>query len=155
MKKFLTLVFLFSVAAFSVRAQASGGGGNEKLNAEFLNLQKAQDAAENKKDVGALDRIFNDDFVFVAASGAVYDKKKFLDEIKADAESSSPAQKLDYENFTARSYGKTAIVNYTLAVSSADKEGKPTVSRYRMSVVWVKNKGAWRIANFHSTRVRQ
>lgn len=155
MKKVLLFtVILFFAAAFSVRAQTTSSR-NEKLAAELLILQKAQEDAENKKDVVALERIFNDDFIFFAANGAIYDKKKFLDEIKADAEPPSSAQTLDYENFTARAYGKTAIVNYVLAVSNADKDGKTTVGRYRMSVVRVKMKGAWRIANFHSTRVRQ
>lgn len=152
-KVLLVFVIMFFAAAFSVRAQANNNR-NEKLAAALLNLQKAQDDAENKKDAAALDRIFNDDFVFIAADGALYDKRKFLDEIKADAEPTT-VQTLEYENFTARAYGKTAIVNYVLAVSSADKDGKATVGRYRMSVVWVKTKGAWRIANFHSTRVRK
>jgi ketosteroid isomerase-like protein len=46
------------------------------------------------------------------------------------------------------------MVNYVLVVGGKDKDGKDTVSRYRMSVLWLKQKGLWRISNFHSTRVR-
>ncbi len=133
-------------AAMNVAAQT-------KLEQEFIERHRAEEQAEAKRDAAALERLFADDFVFIAANGAFYDKKKFIDEIKADTEASAP-QKLDYENFRVRAYGKTAMVNYVLVVSARDKDGKETVSRYRMSVLWLKQKGMWRIANFHSTRVR-
>jgi ketosteroid isomerase-like protein len=108
-----------------------------------------------KKDVAALDRLFNDDFIFVAANGSTSDKKKFLADVKANDEpSSGPQEKLTYEDFKVRVYGKTAIVNYVLLVSGKDKDGKDFASRYRMSVLWVKQKKDWRISNFHATRVR-
>lgn len=132
---------------------ATSAAGQTKLEQEFIERQRAQDEAEAKRDIAALDRIFADDFIYVAANGAIYDKKKFIDEIKADTDTSA-LPKLEYENFRVRIYGKTAMVNYVLVVSAGDKEGKDTVSRFRMSVLWLKQKGAWRIANFHSTRVR-
>lgn len=150
MKRIIILTIAIMLgAAFAVSAQNK----SEALAQEFLKLQKEQDAAEGSKDIAALDRFFADDFIFVAANGAVYNKKKFLDEIKADTEP-APQQTLNYEDFKARAYGKTTIVNYVLAVSGKDKDGKDYTNRYRMSVVWIKQKGVWRITNFHSTRVR-
>ncbi len=143
---------LLLAATFSANAQ-SQKSKNETLAQELLKLQRAEDEAEANKNIGALERILNDDFVFIAANGAVYDKKKFLDEIKGDTES-APLQTLAYEDFKARDYGKTAIVNYLLGVSGKDKDGKDYANRYRMSVVWIKKKNTWRITNFHSTRVR-
>ena len=124
-----------------------------KLEQQFTRLQRAQDDAEEKKDIAALERIFSDDFIFIAANGRLYDKKKLLDEIKADTEP-APPQTLDYEDFKVRSYGKTAVVNYVVVVRGKDKEGKETVSRFRMSAVWIRQKGNWRMANIHATRVR-
>ena len=91
----------------------------------------------------------------VAANGSISDKKKFLDEIKGNDEPSpTPQENLIDEDFKVRVYGKTAIVNYVLLVSGKDKDGKGYANRYRMSVVWVKQKRDWRISNFHATRVR-
>lgn len=118
-----------------------------------MRRQRAQYEAEAKKDVAALDRFFDDDFIFVAANGAVYDRKKFLDEIKGD-DSPPSGNTVAYEDFRARAYGKTAIVNYAPVVSGKDKDGKDFANRYRMSVVWIKQKGSWRITSFHATRVR-
>ena len=141
------------IFAFILIAAATANAQTTSLDQQFLRLQKAQDDAENKKDIAALDRLFNDDFIFIAANGSVHDKKKFLEELKADTSPPSD-QKLDYEDFKARVYGTTAIVNYVLVVPGKDNAGKEIVNRFRMSVIWVKNKGNWRITNFHATRVR-
>ncbi|HEX8737522.1 MAG TPA: nuclear transport factor 2 family protein [Pyrinomonadaceae bacterium] len=147
MKRLFILISALLMTTFSVAAQ------NSRVEQEFLQLHRAQYDAELKKDIAALERFFNDDFIFVAANGSVYDKKKFLDEIKAD-DAPPSGNIVTYEDFKARVYGKTAVVNYVLLVSGKDKDGKDFANRYRMSVVWIKQKGNWRITNFHATRVR-
>ena len=142
----LTVALLTTV---TIAAQSQ----NKNIEQEFMRLQRAEDEAEVKKDVAVLDHLLNDDFIFVAANGSITDKKKFLDEVKADAEPASQ-QNLTYEDFKVRVYGKAAIVNYVLLVSGKDKDGKDFTSRYRMSVVWIKQKQDWGISNFHATRVR-
>jgi len=146
------LWFLFA-PAFIVQAQTKTGK-YEKLAQEFMRRQQVEDEAETKKDIAALERIFADDFVFTAANGAIYDKRKFLDEIKADTEIAA-LQTLSYEDFKVRVYGKIAIVNYLLIVSGEEASGKDYANKFRQSVVWIKQKKDWRITNFHSTRIRQ
>jgi ketosteroid isomerase-like protein len=149
-KHILYLAILILACASFAGAQ---GVSSDKITKEFMDRQRSQDDAEDKKDIAALDRFFNDDFIFIAANGSIYDKKKFLDEIKADTAPPSQ-QKLEYEDFKARVYGQTAIVNYVVVVPGKDAGGKDIINRFRLSVIWVKNKGNWRITNFHSTRVR-
>lgn len=149
MKRTITLAVAFLISATTVIAQSQG----KSIEQEFMRLQRAQDDAEAKRDIAVLDRLFNDDFVWIAGNGSISDKKKFLDDVKADVEPSSP-QNLTYEDFKVRVYGKAAIVNYVLLVSGKDKDGKDFTSRYRMSVVWIKQKQEWRISNFQATRVR-
>lgn len=161
MKRITALAIILLIAAVSsVAAQSK----NKNTEATFLRLHRAEEEAESKRDIVALDRLLNDDFIFIAANGSVSDKKKFLDEIKGDdSEPPSTAepqqQNLSYEDFKVRIYGKKttaaiAVVNYILLVAGKDKDGKDYANRYRMSVVWVKQKDIWRISNFHATRVR-
>ena len=147
------LVIILLLAATLSAAAQSKKTKDEAITQELLKLQRAQDEAETNKNTAALERLFNDDFIFIAANGAIYDKKKFLDEIKGDTEPAQP-QTLAYEDFKARAYGKMVIVNYILVVSGKDKDNKDYANRYRMSVVWINQKNTWRITNFHSTRVR-
>lgn len=148
MKKFSILFFVLILAAIPALAQVS-----DKRVEQFKALHKAEEQAEVKRDIPALERFLTTDFTFIAANGAIYDKKAFIDEIRNDT-STSPVQELTYDDFKVRDYGKSALVNYLLLVAGKDKDGKPTLSRYRMSVVWVKHGRDWRISNFHSTRVR-
>ena len=151
MKRTIILTIAFLIVATTVAAQSK----NKNIEQEFMRLHRAEEEAESKKDVAALDHLLNEDFIFVAANGSVSDKKRFLDDIKGNDEpSSAPQEKLTYEDFKARVYGKTAIVNYVLLVSGKDKDGKDFANRYRMSVVWIKQKRDWKISNFHATRVR-
>ncbi len=151
MKRTIILTIAFLIAATTATAQSK----NKNIEQEFMRLHRAEEEAESKKDVAALDRLLNEDFIFVAANGSISDKKRFLDEIKGNDEpSSAPQENLTYEDFKVRVYGKTAIVNYVLLVSGKDKDGKDYANPYRMSVVWVKQKRDWQISNFHATRVR-
>jgi ketosteroid isomerase-like protein len=147
-----TIIFTI---AFLITATIGTAQSQDKNVEQFMRLHRAEEEAETKKDFAALDRLLNDDFIFVAANGSISDKKKFFDEIKADEESSTtPPQTLTYEDFKVRIHGTTALVNYVLLVSGKNKEGKDYANRFRMSVVWVKQKPDWRISNFHATRVR-
>jgi len=147
-----TFLLIFALIFFAAVEANTQSKNDKNLAQDLLRLQRLQDEAEGKKDFAALDRIFNDDFIFIAANGKIYDKKTFLNELKVDV--SEPQETLDYEDFTARGYGKTAIVNYVLVIKGKDKDAKEYTNRFRMSVIWVKQNGNWRIANFHSTRVR-
>jgi len=150
MKRTIIFTITFLLAATSIAAQSKA---DKNIEQELMRLHRLEEEAETKRDIVALERLLNDDFIFIAADGSIYDKKKFIDEIKADT-STPLQQKLVYENFKARVYGKTAMVNYILVVSGKDKDNKDYTNRYRMSVMWIKQKGVWRITNFHSTRVR-
>jgi len=149
MGRAIALLTTFLIIATMVTGQSQ----NQSFAQEFMRLQRAEDDAEAKKDLAALDRFLNDDFTFIAANGSISDKKKFLDEIKRD-ESSASQESLSYEDFKVRVYGTTAMVNYVLLVSGKDKNGKDYANRFRISVMWVKQKQSWRMSNFHSTRVR-
>ena len=149
MKRTISLVVAFVMTATLVAAQSKP----TRIEQMFMRLQSAEDEAEAKKDLAALDRLLNDDFIFIAANGTISDKKRFLADVKTSGE---PASKEDlaYSDFTVRVYGKTAIVNYVLLVSSKDKDGTDHTDFFRISVVWIKQRKDWRISNFHVTRKR-
>lgn len=141
---FLVLTIIFTCVLYA--------SAQSKLEQKLLQMQRVEDDAETKKDFAALDRLLDDNYIFTAANGAIYTKKQLVDEIKAD--DSTGAQTLSYEEVKTFDFGKTALVNYLLVVKSKDKEGKDQASRYRMSALWVKRKGNWRIASVQATRVR-
>src|SRR5687768_16030521 len=61
--------------------------------------------ASNGGDVRALTDILTDDFVFVSRTGNVYDKRTYLDRVKAG----QMLRDVKYEDAKARVYGNAAI----------------------------------------------
>jgi ketosteroid isomerase-like protein len=145
MKQIPLALTLILVSVFCLSAQS-------KLEQKLLQLQRAEDEAEGKKDIAALERLLDDNFIFTAANGAVYTKKQLIEEVKTD--DSAGGETLSYEEVKTFDYGKTAMINYLLVVKGKDKNGKEFTNRFRMSSLWVKRKGEWRIAAVHATRVR-
>src|SRR5215470_8365261 len=88
----LTIAYLLAVACLMSASTVTAQVQNKNSEQEFMRLQRAEDDAETKKDVAALDRLLNDDFIFVAPNGSVSNKKKFLDDVKGNDEPSSAAK---------------------------------------------------------------
>jgi len=147
----LLLTVLLTIASTCVQGQSSDSRSNNRAK-EFMVLQKAEDDAESKKDIAALDRLLSDDFVFTAPTGAITDKKQFLEGVRNDAP--EEGQTISYDDATARVYGRTAVVRYLLIVKGRDKNGKDYANRYRNTVVWVKQQGHWRMVAIHVSRLR-
>ncbi len=151
MKRILTTAMLV-VAAVSYAQGQSKGNKSGGLAQELMQLQHAEDEAENKKDVAALDRLLSDDFIFTAPTGAITDKKQLIEEVKgSEAEA---GQTISYDEVKAHGYGKSAVVNYLLIVKGQGKDGKDYTNRYRNTVVWVRQQGRWRMAAIHVSRIR-
>jgi len=137
--KLIFAVLILSATALYAQAQ-SKSHRSAGIGQELMQLQRAEDEAEAKKDVAALDRLLSDDFIFTAPTGAVSDKKH--------------SQTVRYDDVKAYLYGQSAFVNYLLIVKGTDKEKKEYTNRYRNTVVWLKQHGRWRMAAIHVSRIR-
>ena len=148
-----TIIVIVLIAAGSSLVQGQAKDAKKKsLGEQLVALQRAEVEAEDKKDLAALDRLLSGDFIFTAPGGAVSDKRKFIEEAKKSEP--EPGQKIDYDETRAFDYGKTAVVTNVLIVKGRDKDGKDYTSRYRNTVVWVKQRGNWRMAAIHVSRIR-
>lgn len=146
-------VVLMLMIANTLAAQAQSKGHQSKgIERELMQLQRAEDDAEAKKDLAALERLLSDDFIFTAPTGAVSDKKQLIEDVKNDVPANS--QTISYDDVKAYLYKQSAVVNYLLIVKGTDKEQKEYTNRYRNTVVWVKQQGRWRMAAIHVSRIR-
>ncbi len=147
----LSIALMFVVASYA-HGQAKARRNADRLAQELMRLQQAEDDAEAKKDLAALDRLLSDDFIFTAPTGAITNKQQLLADIKHDE--SGGGEAISYDEVKAHGYGQTAVVNYLLLVKGQDKDGKDFTNRYRNTVVWVKQQGRWRMAAIHVSRIR-
>src|SRR6267378_4679930 len=151
MKRLLVVALLIVTSSFYSQAQ-SKNDKSESLERELMQLQRAEDEAEDKRDLDTLDRLLSDDFIFTTPNGDLSDKKKLIDDVKNDEPEAG--QTIGYAEIRTHDYGETAVVNYLLTVKGKNKEGKDYTNRYRNTVAWVKQQGRWRMAAIHVSRIR-
>ena len=107
--------------------------------------------ALGSNDTVALDRIYADDYTLVNMSGAVTTKAQRLAAIKSG--------ELKYESISVdevniRSYGDTAVVTDRATVKLQDK-GQDLSGQYRVTLTFVKMKGAWQLVAAQNTRITE
>ena len=107
--------------------------------------------ALGSNDTVALDRIYADDYTLVNMSGAVTTKAQRLAAIKSG--------ELKYESVSVdevniRIYGDTAVVTDRATVKLQDK-GQDLSGQYRVTLTFVKIKGAWQLVAAQNTRITE
>jgi ketosteroid isomerase-like protein len=102
-------------------------------------------AAERAADVHTLDELATDDFHLVGPFGFVLDKQQWLDRYRSgDFDTTA----LAWHDVDARRYGDAVIAIGTQTHEAAYK-GTPSNGEFRVTHVYVRAGGRWRIAGMH------
>jgi ketosteroid isomerase-like protein len=101
--------------------------------------------AELAADVCTLDALATDDFRLVGPFGFVLDKEQWLDRYRSGDFSTTA---LTWREVDVREYGDSAVTIGTQSQEAAYK-GAPSNGEFRISHVFVRNGGEWRIAGIH------
>jgi uncharacterized protein (TIGR02246 family) len=120
------------------------------VDAEVRALEQQQVQAALTGDRKTLDRLFAPDFLLVNPAGAVVRKEELL---KMLAGGAPPYRSASYVTDTLRSYDKVVVSTGTETVIAASgAQAGQTVQR-RITHVWERDKGAWRLVLRHATLV--
>jgi len=129
------VLILVCATFFSVRAQESGEGSTAP---SILVLEHAWFDRESRNDNRALDRIFDNDLVYVE-DGKTMTKAEYL--LRLKLATPHPYQVV-LEATAVRTFGSTAIVVGTYREKSL-KDGKTSPRRWRFVDTWVNKEGNW------------
>jgi ketosteroid isomerase-like protein len=111
----------------------------EKLERELFD-------AYQRRDPSGLDRILDDDYVFIAPNGQLRTKEAVRNFRWP------PYESLDVGQIRVRVYGEAAVV--TALVTLQGRSPLDSVNGvYRNTRVYVRQRGKWRAVSGHSTRV--
>jgi ketosteroid isomerase-like protein len=99
--------------------------------------------AELAADVDTLDALATDDFRLVGPFGFVLDKEQWLDRYRSGDFSTAA---LAWRDVDVRAYGDSAVAIGTQSQEAAYK-GLPSNGEFRISHVFVRDGGTWRIAS--------
>ena len=154
MKRTLALliaVFSTSLLLHGQTNKPSTAGEPRKAEAVIERLERDWADAVKRRDVGKIDRLEADEFVFTGPGGEVWPKARVLEALKTgDLEIDS----FELNDVRVRTYGDTAVV--TLRVDWTGRfRGMDISGPQRMTDVWVKRAGRWQCVASQSTRVMQ
>ncbi|MCI4343187.1 MAG: nuclear transport factor 2 family protein [Thermoplasmata archaeon] len=103
-------------------------------------------AAVERNDVTAMDRILADGFALVVGTGKVFTKKDLLDEARSGR---MVYERQDVEQRTVRLWGDTAIVTALLNARGTE-DGNPFTYRVWFSDTYIRTPSGWRYVHGQS-----
>ena len=104
-----------------------------------------------QRDVGMLEKIWANDYVFVNAGGDVLTKTERLANIKSGATTLDSINQ--EENVTVRVYQNSAVVISRVTLKG-QYSGQPISGEYRSILVWVKGAGGWQLVSNQLTALK-
>lgn len=105
--------------------------------------------AVKTRDLAALDKIFTPGLIYAHATGAVEDKTKYIDRLKAGKQR---YDNVNIESTKVVAYGDSAVSHSVVRTIGVNDKG-PFNDHVMMMHVWVKQGGAWRLAAHQTTKV--
>ena len=103
-----------------------------------------------KMDIPALEQILSDDLTYTHSSGRTETKAEFL---KATKTQSLKYESVEPQETSVRVRGNTAILNMVATMTVRPAGGQSNTFRARILRMYVRDKGAWRLAAHQSTRM--
>jgi ketosteroid isomerase-like protein len=131
------------------RASAASNGGDVKR--EIAGLLKQHCDGLLKKDYATLDRLWADDLTFVNARGELLTKAQRLDNLRTG---STKFDSIDITEEAIRPYGDTAV-STGIATIKGQYSGQEGSGPYRVTIVWDKSHGAWKMVALQMTRIEK
>jgi ketosteroid isomerase-like protein len=141
--KFLAFSFFLTILSVGVvRAQDKD---EQAVGAAVESLRKAL----VDPDKATLDRLVTDELTYGHSSGLIQDKAAFEEALLSK---SSDFVTIDLSQQTVKVVGNTAWVRHILSATTNDG-GKPGTTKLSVLLVWVKQKGAWRLLARQAVKV--
>ena len=117
---------------------------------QLLKLDREWNEAYPRRDVAALDRVLADDWVGIDGAGLVIDKGQLLARVESGHAFLDPHE---FDEFTLRLFGQTAIVTGRLSGTGQDDDGTFYLEQ-RFTRVYVKRNDRWQAVATQVTVVK-
>jgi len=128
---------------------AAAAETDAKIEQEIIQLENEGADIVMKRDVARLEQQLADDVFSTEFNGKVSDKAGVIAQFKND-----PSQwgSLTNSEYKVRIYGDVVVVTF-LTTGSGKMNGQPVKGQARVTDVWVKQKGQWKLAVTQGTIV--
>ena len=148
--KWQRIALMFTILSLLVVPLAWSQGGNAEQQVKTLTDQHI--AALMKADTDTLDKLLADDCTIIRGDGSFSTKAQEIGNVKSGTLKTTRS---DLQDLKIRIYGNTAVVTTLIAFKGTTPSGTPYSGTNRVTRVWVKQNGNWKLVSFQSTRVSQ
>ena len=143
--KLIALVLVTICLLVVPLAWSQGGTVEEQVKA----LADQFSQAFGKADTGFMEKYFADDYTAIHGDGKLTTKAQEIESYKSGA---LKYESIDVRERKIRAYVDTAVVIW-LVSSKGTYGGKSFSADFRVTDVWVKQKGNWKFVAFQVTRI--
>ena len=170
MKRIFFTTMTLIIASFFMACDPAANTGNKPANApannanaaapvanaaaietEIKKLANDGTAAITKNDTAALDKLWADNYMFIAQDGVVSSKAQRIESMKAGT---SKIETLTYDEMSVRSNAEgTGAILVGRATVKGTNMGKPVDGQMRFTQVWSKTKDGWRSVSGQVTAI--
>jgi hypothetical protein len=136
----LMSISIFSSRTFAQDGQSVAGNENKEEKAVAAAVEALRKAMIDP-DKGTLEKLTRDELSYGHSGGQVQDKSEFVETLTSGK---SDFVTIDLSEQTIKIAGHTAIVRHQLSATTNDG-GKPGTVKLSILLVWVKQKGDWKL----------
>jgi ketosteroid isomerase-like protein len=153
MKKLFLLLTLICFCLIPLSAQTEKPAKNKssRIEKKVLLLEKQWAEALMKSDTAALERLYADDLSYTHSSGVTDDKATYLGNIRSGA---TKYEEVIFESQSVRVYRDVAVAFSTCKVR-VTANGQKLNNTLKLTHIYARSGGEWRMVAHHSTRMNQ
>jgi ketosteroid isomerase-like protein len=150
MKNILLSLILVVGTAFTSNAQTVATDGPEltRMLNDFL-------AGASRNDATAHERFWADDLIYTRGAGVRVGKADIMKSVRTSTPvkaGEQPPAVFTAEEVRVQQYGNTAVVAYRL-VAKTERDGKPVITNYLNTDVFVKRDAKWQVVSHQVTPI--
>lgn len=138
----LAIMAMFSLLTINGQAQSKEQTAVEQAVAQLRLLMIDPDQAK-------LASLASDELSYGHSSGKIEDKKAFIEALTSG---SSDFKTIDLTEQTVTIVDNTALVRHKLMAETAN-DGKPATAHLSVLLVWVKQKGSWKLVARQAVKI--
>jgi ketosteroid isomerase-like protein len=139
-----------AAAILAIALLGSPQASKETVEQQLIRLKHEMGQAYVSRDIGALERLYADDYTVTDSEGTTTNKTQEIDRLRSGK---STYEATSYEDVKVRVYGDTAIVAGRGTVKGRNATG-PFHTEYHSTNVFVKQNGVWRAVAAHISGVK-
>ena len=147
MKRILIVIALAAAAHALFLSRTHGKAGNDE--SALRQIEQELTDAMLKGDASAVERHYDDTFVFTTPDGKVMTKAQVVSNVKTGA---AKFESSKFEEMKVQVYGDSAVVT-SLTTDKGTVNGVDVSGRYRWMDVFVRRGGRWRLVAAQGTRI--